>query len=134
MANFSTEERVASNLSTAELVKEITTQVGQLAKKQIELAKAELKTDLKTEAVAVGGLGVAALAALAGVNLLLVTVVFALAEVMPGWGAGLIVSGAVFLFAALAAAFGWNKRVKKPLARTRETIEEDVRIVKERTA
>jgi hypothetical protein len=134
MANFSGEEKVASNLSTAELVKEISGQVGQLAKKQIELVKAELKSDLKTEAVAFGGMGLGALAALAGINLLLVTVILALAEVMPGWGAGLIVSGAVLLFAAISAAFGWSKRVKSPLSRTRGALQEDVRIVKERTA
>ena len=40
-------ERAASSLSTAELIKEITSQFGHLAKKQLELAKTELRADAK---------------------------------------------------------------------------------------
>jgi hypothetical protein len=63
----------AEALSTVDLVKEIAGQVAHLATKQIELAKVELKADLKSEAATVGGLGIAAVCSIATVNLLLMT-------------------------------------------------------------
>jgi len=115
-----------------ELIKEITGEVGRLAQKQIELAKTELKADLKAEATTVGGLGIAALAALGTLNMLLVTLVLVLAQWMPGWAAGLIVSGFTLLLAGIVALISWNKRVKSPMARTRRTVKEDVQFTKER--
>lgn len=124
--------RQARDLSTMELVKEITAEVGLLAQKQIELAKTELKADLKAEAATVGGLGVAALAALAAVNLLLVTLVLALAQTMRPWLAGLLVSALMLVVAGIVALVSWNKRVRSPLERTRRTVKEDVQFTKER--
>ncbi|MEP6651755.1 MAG: phage holin family protein [Myxococcales bacterium] len=124
--------RQARDLSTVELVKEITAEVGLLAQKQIELAKAELKADLRAEAATVGGLGVAALAALATVNLLLVTLVLALAQTMRPWLAGLLVSALTLVVAGIVALISWNKRVRSPLERTRRTVKEDVQFTKER--
>jgi hypothetical protein len=127
-------ERVAGQMTTAQLVKEIVSQVGLLAKKQIELAKAELRADVRKEAFSVGGLGVAAVAGLTAINLLLVTAVLGLARVMPAWLAGLVVTAVVLAFAAIAAALSWRRRVRTPFARTREALKEDIRIIKERTA
>ena len=124
--------RQARDLSTVELVKEITAEVGLLAQKQIELAKTELKADLKAEAKTVGGLGVAVLAGLATVNLLLVTLVLALAQTMRPWLAGLLVSALTLAVAGIVAVISWNKRVKSPLERTRRTVKEDVQFTKER--
>ncbi|MEO5767511.1 MAG: phage holin family protein [Polyangia bacterium] len=124
--------RHARDLSTIELVKEITAEVGLLAQKQIELAKTELKADLRAEAATVGGLGVAALAALAAVNLLLVTLVLALAQTMRPWLAGLLVSAFMLVVAGIVALVSWNKRVRSPLERTRRTVKEDVQFTKER--
>lgn len=124
--------RQARDLSTMELVKEITGEVGRLAQKQIELAKVELKADLKAEATTIGGLGVAALAALGTLNMLLVTLVLVLAQWMPAWAAGLIVSGFTLLVAGVVALISWNKRVKSPMARTRRAVKEDVQFTKER--
>jgi hypothetical protein len=120
------------DLSTVELVKQITNEVGRLAQKQIELAKAELKADLKSEAIMVGGLSLAAVGALCTLNLLLVTGVLALATLLPGWQAGLIVSGAVLLVTVVVAAVAWGKRVRSPMARTKRTLREDVQWTRER--
>ena len=87
-------ERV-TRLSTLALVKEIAAQSGLLVKKQVELARTELKADARTEAKVAGGLGIAAIGAIITVTLLLVTAALALALVMPAWAAGLIVSGVV---------------------------------------
>lgn len=124
-------DKPPQSLSTAALIKEITSEVSLLAKKQIDLAKTELQVDLKREIFMITGLGVAAMAALIAVNLLLVTAIFALALVLPGWVAGLIVSGFMLLVAAVAGIIGWSKRVRSPLERTRRELKEDVQWTKE---
>jgi uncharacterized membrane protein YqjE len=122
------------DLSTAELVKEIARESRELVKTQVDLAKAELRADLAHEKTTIAGLGVAALAGLIGVTLLLVTAILALAKVMPAWLAGLVVSGFVLLVAGVAGWIGWKRRVREPLARTRHALKEDVRWTKERLA
>ena len=100
-------------------------------KKEIELARVELREDLRKEALTAGGFGVAGLGAVVGIILLLVTAVLALARVMPAWGAGLIVSGAVLIASAIVGFVGWNKRVRKPLEKTRASLKESLRWTKE---
>ena len=96
-------ERI-TRLSTLALVKEIAAQAGLLVKKQVELARTEIKADARAEAKVAGGLGMAAVGAIIAVTLLLVTGALALALVMPAWGAGLIVSGVVAAAVAIVAA------------------------------
>jgi hypothetical protein len=134
MATQQEAERKVAALSTAELVREVVREVGQLAKTQVELAAAEARADLRASLGAAGALGVAGIAALFAVALLLATAVMALALVLPGWAAGLIVSGLVGLFAVAAGLLGWRHRVRTPLRRTRRALEEEARWTKERTA
>ena len=126
--------RALEGLSAGELVKEITGQIGLLAKKQIELATSELRADVAAELAMVGGLGIAAISAILGLAVLLVAGVFALSLVMPGWQAGLIVGGGMLLIAGIAAAVGWSKRARSPLRRTRRTMKENVQWTKEKMA
>lgn len=126
-------ERV-TRLSTVQLLKEIASQGGLLVKKQIALAKTELKSDARTEVKVAGGLGLAAVGAIITVTLLLVTVAFALALVLPAWAAGLIVSGVMAAFVAIVAGVSWRRRIRKPLQRSRDELKEDVRFTKERFA
>ena len=127
-------DRPVSSMTLGQLVGEITGEVTLLAKKQIALVKAELKADLKSEAKMVGGLSLAAITALVAINMFFVTAILALAQVMPAWGAGLVVAGALLGFAAIFALVGWQKRVRAPLAKTRETLKEDVEWTRERFA
>jgi uncharacterized membrane protein YqjE len=121
-----------SQASTPQLIGEAAREAIALVKSEIELAKAELKEDIKAEVAAAKGLSVAAVCALLMVSLLLVAVVLALANVMPGWAAALIVAAVVGIGGAIAGAVGW-KHIKMPLARTRKTLQEDARWLKERT-
>lgn len=105
-----------------------------LAKKELELAKSELRSDLKKEVSMVKGLGVAGLCALWAVALMLVSVAFALATVMPGWAAALVVAGAVLAVGTIAGLVGWGKRVKSPMESTRRSLKEDALWAKERLA
>ena len=123
-----------TGLSTLQLVKEIAMQSGLLVKKQVELAKTELKADARTEAKVAGGLGLAAVGAIITVTLLLVTAALALSLVLPAWAAGLIVSGVVAAAVAIVAGISWSRRVRKPLQRSRDGLRRDVRFARERFA
>jgi len=122
------------DLSTVALVREIGDQVNHLISKQLELAMTELRSDLKREAGVLAGLGVAGLAVLSTVNLLLVTAVLSLAQWVPGWLAGLLLSACTLLTATTIGLRSWRRRVKTPLERTRRTVKEDVQWSKERLA
>ena len=121
-------------LSNRELLSTIVQSATLLAKKEIELAKTEIKADLKRETAMAKGLGVAGLCALFTVNMMLVACALALGNVVAEWAAALIVAGAVLLAGTIAGVVGWGKRVKSPLEATRKTLKEDVTWAKERLA
>lgn len=117
--------------TTRALVGEIGSQLVQLAQTEVELARAELASDVRAGRRAMAGLGVATVAALAGLTLLLVAVVLALATLMPGWLAALIVAAVVFGVGATAGYVGWKHRPRSPLALTRKSLKEDWEWLKE---
>jgi hypothetical protein len=121
-------------MSGGVLIKEIAREVQHLVKAQIALARVEVRANVAAEAKTAAGLGIGAVAVLIGVNLLLVTAIFGLATVLPGWAAGLIVSGVVLATAAIVGVVGWRRRVRRPLVRTRHELEEDVKWTKERVS
>lgn len=132
--NESLERRSLDRLGTSALVRRLVTQVETLAKKEIELARTELRADLHREARTAGGLGIAAVVGIITVALFLVTVILALALVLPAWAAGLIVSGATLAVAVVLALVSWTRRVRDPLARTRQSLKENVKWTRERFA
>src|SRR5262249_1145289 len=105
-----------------------------LARKELDLATAEIKADLKAELSTAKGLGIAAVAALLGLNLLLVALVFALTAYMSAWVAALVLGGALLLAAAMVGYVGWARHVAYPLPVTRKTLRETVQWAKERLA
>lgn len=123
-----------ASLSTGELVSRAVEQVTELGRTQIQLAVAEARASLKSELGMAKGLGVAAWAGLSAVQLLLVAAAFGLAQVIPGWAAGLVVAGVLAVVAAIAGMVGWKKRVRTPMERTRRELKEDVKWAKETIA
>ncbi len=123
-------------METKELVAETGRKASLLVRKEIELAKAELRADLRAEIKMASGLGIAGVCALLGIAMLLVAVVFALVEggLLPGWAASLVVAAAVFAIGAGAGLWGWAKRVRKPLDTTRQSLQENLRWAKDRIA
>lgn len=121
---------------TRDLVTELARKASLLARKEVELAKAEIKADLRAEIKMASGLGVAGLCGIFTLQLLLVAVVLALMEggVMPGWGAALLVAAVVLAIGTAIGLWGWAKRVRKPLDVTRRSLQEDVRWAKEQLA
>jgi hypothetical protein len=126
--------RPLEQLSTRELVAHTLESVALLVKKEIELARAELRADLKAEVAMAKGLGVAGLCALFAANLILVAVALALGTVMPEWAAALLVAAVVLAVGSVAGLVGWGKRVRDLLPATRRTLKEDVQWAKERIA
>jgi uncharacterized membrane protein YqjE len=120
--------------STRALVGEIGNHLVQLAQSEVELARAELASDVRSGRRAMVGLGVATVAALVALTLLLVAVVLALAALMPGWLAALLVSAVVFGVGATAGYTGWKHRPRSPLALTRKSLKEDWEWLKEQVA
>ncbi|HET6146141.1 MAG TPA: phage holin family protein [Polyangia bacterium] len=119
--------------STSELLQELKGDVLALSRAQIELAKAELKETVEQEVRLVAGLGIGGICALIVVNLLLVALILAVATYLPGWLAALIVAVVVTAVGAAAVAFGWSRRARHPFARSKRTLQEDAKWVRERT-
>lgn len=130
------EEPLLRDRSVKELVTEIAQKASLLARKEVALAKAEVKEQVRAEVKMASGLGVAGVCALLTLNMLLVAGVFALmeAEIMRGWVAALLVALAVLLIGTVAGLVGWSRRVREPLPATRRSVEENVRWAKERMA
>jgi membrane protein len=122
------------SLSTRQLLTRLIETVSLLVAKEVELARAEFKADLKTELRTVTLLCVAAVLAVFGVSMLLVAAVFAIAAWMPGWLAALGMAGLLLAIGAVLALVGWKRHVSAPLAVTRKTVKEDVQWAKERLA
>jgi uncharacterized membrane protein YqjE len=123
-------------LRTRDLVGELARKASLLARKEVELAKAELRADVKREIRMASGLGVAGVCALLVLQLLLVAIVLALMEggILRGWAAALVVAAIVLAIGAAAGLWGWARRVRKPLDSSRRSLREDVRWAKEQIA
>jgi uncharacterized membrane protein YqjE len=110
---------------TRELVGEIGSQLVHLAQTEVELARAELASNVRSGRRALVGLGVSAVAALVSVTLVLISAALGLALLMPGWLAALSVAGVVLGMGAGAGYFGWQHRPRSPLALTRKSLKEN---------
>jgi hypothetical protein len=117
-------------LSLLNIIKSIRNQGNYLLKKEIELAKTEILADARSEANLAGGFSVGIAAAYTTGILLLVTGILALSLVLPGWIAGLIVSGLTLIISMGAFLYGWVRRVREPLVRTREVLKTEAQLMK----
>ena len=116
-----------------QLVSELAGTLTRLLAKHVELAKAEAIMQARREAKTAVGFLVAGVLIYAGLLLLLCAGVLALALVLPGWAAALLVGVVVLAAAGIAAYLGYRQRVRRPLWRTRETLAEDARWLRPRT-
>jgi uncharacterized membrane protein YqjE len=117
-----------------ELVGDLTRDMSTLVRQEIELAKAELREEAVKTGKAAGMLGAAGLAGYMVLLFLSLTIMWALAEVLPiGWAA-LIVTGIWAVVGAVLYARGRSRlRSVDPTPRqTVETIKEDVQWAKTR--
>jgi len=91
----------ADDRSIAELVKGLSQQSSELARKEVELAKAEMSLKAKRLGIGAGAFGAAGLVGLLALGALTATLILALSTAMDAWLAALIITVA---YAALAGA------------------------------
>ena len=121
--------------SVGELIGNISNDLSQLFRQEVELAKAEVKQEATKAGKAAGMLGGAAFAGYLAVVLLSFALVFALGAVMPlGWAA-LIVAVIWAIIGAVLYANGRKKlkNVDPVPRRTVDTIKEDAQWLKNPT-
>ena len=97
--------------SIPEILKDVLTNIQDIVRAEVRLAKAELGEELSRART--GGLliGVGAVAAIFSALFLLLACVYVLGRVMPNWAAALIVAAAVGVAAAVTLGVGL-KRLK----------------------
>ena len=121
--------------SLSELVQQLSEQTTTLARKEVELAKAEMAIKAKRIGVGAGAFGAAGIVALFAVGALTATLILALATAMSAWLAALIVTALYGAIAGILALVG-RQRVEAgtpPVPeRAIESSKEDVETAKQR--
>ncbi|SDP45487.1 Putative Holin-X, holin superfamily III [Klenkia soli] len=126
-----------SSASTGQLIGELPELVTRLVRDEVRLAQAEVKGKAKKLGIGAGLFGGAGLVALLGLNALITAGILGLANVLPGYLAGIVVGVALFLVAGVLALLGKKDiaDAKPPLPTdTLESIKADVATVKESAA
>ncbi|WP_326836072.1 phage holin family protein [Amycolatopsis rhabdoformis] len=124
----------AKERSFGELVSDLTEQVKRLVHDEVRLAVLELKEKRTRFGMGAGLFGAAGLIALYGAAAVIAAAIMALALVLPGWAAALVVAGVLFLIAAIAATVGRSqlKRATPPVPEEAiEGVRKDVEVVRQ---
>ena len=115
--------------STGQLVSQLSTELSQLVRDELQLAQVEVSGKAKQAGIGAGMFGVAGILAMYGVGALIGTAILALALAVDAWLAALIVGVVVLAAAGVAALVGKN-RVSKAVppvpTRAVEGVKEDV--------
>ena len=115
------------------LVHRLSEQIPELVRSELRLAQAEFTEKGKRAGLGIGMFSAAGLLAFLGLSTLVATAILALALVLPGWAAALIVAVLLFAGAGVAGVLG-KKEVDQatPPApeRTIANVREDVATVK----
>jgi len=122
-------QQSADDRSLAELTKALSEQATTLARKEVELAKAELALKGKRLGIGAGAFGAAALVGLFALGALTATAILALATAMDAWLAALIVAVVYAAIAGVLALVGKGRvqAATPPVPeRAIETTKEDV--------
>lgn len=114
--------------STAQLVRDIVVDVGELVHKEVELARQETVEAVTARAQAVAAFAIAGVLGLIATVFLAAAAAEALEHLVAAWAARLVVAGGLLLVAGLAVALGVPRLKKPPLtpARTIASVKEDV--------
>jgi uncharacterized membrane protein YqjE len=95
-----------TDASTGQLISRLTEQITTLVRSEARLAQAEVTQKAKRLGVGAGLFGGAGLFAFFGLACLITTGILALALVLPGWLAALIVTVVLFAIAGVLAVIG----------------------------
>lgn len=128
MTNIDVSDRTLRDKPLGELVSDATREIGTLVRKEVELATAELREDVKAAGLGAGAFGAAAFTGYMAVLFLSLALMFGLAAAgLPtGWAAFGV--GLLYALAAGLLAVTGRERLERAtgLPETKRTIEEDV--------
>ncbi|MGB7818784.1 MAG: phage holin family protein [Ornithinibacter sp.] len=123
-----------ATMGTGELIARLSEQTSTLVRDEMRLAQAEYSAKAKHAATGLGMFGAGGLLALYGLGALVAAAVIALALVVPGWAAALIVGGILLAVSGVVSLLG-RKQVREatPAApeRTVRSVKRDITDVKE---
>ncbi len=129
------EDARSSDLSIADLLKQLSDQTTTLVRQELDLAKAELAAKGKKAGLGAGMFGGAGVFGLYAVGALTACVILALSTAIAGWLAALIVTVAYGAIAGVLALIGRSK-VKQGVPpvpdQTVESVKQDVESTKQR--
>jgi uncharacterized membrane protein YqjE len=128
-------ETEARERPVGELVKDLSAQTTTLVRKEIELARAELRQKGKAAGKGAGMLGGAAAAVLLALGALTAALIALLDKEMATWVAALIVMALWAVIALVLAKAGQRslQRAAPPVPQTVETVKEDIQWAKNPT-
>lgn len=132
----SSPQRLSMDESVGQLVSQLTTDLGQLTRQELALAKAELQTEAKKAGKGAGMLGGAAFAGWMVALFLSLTVMWALDEAMDLIWAALIVA-VVWAIVAVVLAMSGRKELQEVNPKPDQTVEslkEDAKWLKTRNS
>jgi uncharacterized membrane protein YqjE len=136
MANTTESHRTnGSEASVAELVKQLSDQMSRLARREVELAKAELNAKGKRAGIGAGMFGSAGMFGFYALGAFTAAAVLALATGVAGWLAALIVAVVLLAIAGGLALIGKAKmaQASPPVPeQATESVKEDVQWAKTR--
>jgi Flp pilus assembly protein TadB len=117
------------------VLQDIIRDVQEIVRSEMRLAKTELREEAAKAKTAAGLLAAAAVTALFAVFFVLLTVVDALALVMPRWAAALIVGVGLAVIATVMVMAGLTrlKQIQATPARAMDSMKENVEWVKQQT-
>jgi MFS family permease len=124
-----------SDRPISDLIKQLSEQSSTLVRKEMELARAEMRQKGKAAGLGAGMFGGAGLFAVLALGALTACFILALAEAMDGWLAALIVTAAYGAIAGVLALIGKSKvqEATPPVPeQTKDSVREDLERTKER--
>jgi len=135
MANVTETGAGASDVSVAELVKQLSEQSSRLARQEVELAKAELAVKGRRAGIGAGMFGGAGVFGVYALGALVAAAILALSSAVVAWLAALIVTVVLGAIAGVLALQGKNKvqaAIPPVPEQASESVKEDVQWAKTR--
>ena len=124
----------ASIRSIPEILGDVLTNIQDIVRAEVRLAKAELGEELSRARTGGVLIGVGAVAAIFSALFLLLACVYVLGRVMPNWAAALVVAAGVGVAAAVTLALGLKRfKTIQAAPKTAASLQENVRWAKELT-
>jgi uncharacterized membrane protein YqjE len=121
--------------SFSDVLQDIVRNVQEIVRSEVRLAKTEIREEAVKAKSSVAMLGAGAVAAIFAVLFLLLTIVYALALVVPSWAAALIVGAGLAIAAGVMLMTGIKqfKQIHPRPERTVESIKENIEWAKQNT-